>query len=97
MSPEVLSGLILAGCAVIGGIVAAVRGFIRFAQYLVRSEEAQTRIAQSNQDIADDLARYMRSTDERFVRIEDVLGTHSQEIAVLRDRTRLRRAANGTT
>lgn len=95
MSAAVLTGLILAAGVIVSGIYAAIRGAIRFAQYLVRSEEAQLKTAVSNREIADDLARYMRSADEHFLRVEAVVAEHGQEIAVLRDRTRIRRQVNG--
>lgn len=47
----------------IGG---AVKGIIRFAQYLAHTEEALDKIATSNQGLRDDFTGYQRTTDERF-------------------------------
>jgi hypothetical protein len=87
MDTAILSGAVLAAGVIIGGIVACVRGAIRAGQYLARSENAQTKIVDSNQAISDKLSLYMAEADRRFERIEGVQLAHSQEIAVLHDRT----------
>lgn len=95
MDAAVISGIVLAVGVIISGIYAAIRGAIRAGQYLVRSEEAQAATARSNEEMARNLDRYMQSSNTRFERLEDVLGQHGQELAVLRDRT-ARKAADGT-
>lgn len=47
----------------LGAAYGAVKGAIRFAQYLVRSEEAQEAVATSLKDIAHQLDEYMKKTD----------------------------------
>lgn len=61
---------------VIGGIVALIRGAIRFAQYMVRSEEAQTRTADSVGEISERLSDFMKETGTR-------LGEHNERLAVV--------------
>lgn len=86
MSAALWPGIIVAAGVVVGGMIAAVKMIIRVGQYLVRSEEAQSRIAISNQDISDKLTTYIGEADKRFIRIEDMLGQHGRDIAVLQDR-----------
>jgi len=47
----------------LGASYGAIRGAIRFAQYLVRSEEAQEGAAKSLENIASRLNQYMEKTD----------------------------------
>lgn len=60
-----IAGLIVIPLTVflLGAAYGAIRGAIRFAQYLVRSEEAQERVADSTQTIAERLDEYMQKTD----------------------------------
>lgn len=60
----------------IGAIIAAIRGAIRFAQYMVRSEEAQIRTADSMQNISERLEKFMDETEHR-------LNEHSERLAVV--------------
>ena len=48
---------------ILGAIYGAVRGVIRFAQYLVRSEEEQHASTNSLEEIATLLKEYMHKTD----------------------------------
>lgn len=57
--------------------VAIVRGSIRFAQYLSRSESLQASTEKSNREISDKLERYMSRTDE-------AIGSIKQDVAVLK-------------
>lgn len=58
-------GLIVIPVAVflLGAAYGAIRGAIRFAQYLVRSEEAQDKAANSLENISERLDEYMSKTD----------------------------------
>jgi hypothetical protein len=62
--------------ALLGALVAAFRISIGLGKYMMRSEEAQTRTADSNQKIADQLEKYMERTDKR-------LNEHDEQLAVL--------------
>lgn len=64
------------GIFLIGALVAGFRFAIGLGKYVVRSEEAQTRTADSNQQIADRLGKYMERTDDR-------LNSHDEQLAVL--------------
>lgn len=77
MSVEAI-GLIAIPVAIflLGTIIAAIRGAIRFAQYMVRSEEAQIRTADSMQDISARLTKFMDETEHR-------LNEHSERLAVV--------------
>lgn len=61
---------------VLGAIFAGVKGSIRFAQYMVRSEEAQESTASSNKEVRDMLAAFMGETRE-------VLKDHGERIRVV--------------
>lgn len=69
---------------VIGGAAAAIRGAIRFAQYMVRSEEAQESIAKSNKEIRDRL-------DGFIMRAEDDIRTLNERMAVVEYAQAIRR------
>ena len=73
--------LFLAICGAIFGIVKLI---IRFAQYMTKSETAQSEIAKTNVEIRDILTSYMAKTDTH-------LGVIDQDIAVLKYKT----SANG--
>jgi hypothetical protein len=60
-----------------GAAFAGIKGAIRFAQYMVRSEEAQDSTASTNIEIRDKLNTFIEKTDRK-------LGIHDQELAVLR-------------
>lgn len=65
---------------ILGGIIAAVRGSIRFAQYMVRAEEAQQRTADHLEEIA-----------VRLGGAESRISGHDQQLAVIQwelDRSR---------
>jgi hypothetical protein len=57
---------------VFGAVVAGVRGAIRFAQYMVRSEEAQQRTA----DLLEEIAGRLGKAEMR-------LGDHDKQLAVI--------------
>lgn len=50
----------------LGAIYGGIRGAIRFAQYLTRSEASQADTARTNQQIATQLNSYIQKTDQRF-------------------------------
>lgn len=70
-------GLIVipASIFILGVIFAAVKGTVRFAQYMVRSEEAQESTASSNKEVRDMLAQFMGETRE-------TLQNHGERIRV---------------
>lgn len=81
MSAATIATIVLAALGVLGLIGAGVRGLLRFAQYLVRAEEAADRVAVSNEHLSARLGEYMerndkeiRNLDNRMVRVEDRLG-----------------------
>ena len=55
--------LVIALC---GAVYGGIRGAVRFAQYLVRSEASQADIARTNQNISDQLTGYIKKSDERY-------------------------------
>jgi hypothetical protein len=78
MSLEVAEYIIIpVAIFLLGALLAAVRGLVKFAQHLVRSEEAQVVTANATQQINEKLGEYMERTDAR-------LNEHAQEIAVLK-------------
>lgn len=81
-SAYLISGVILAVVAVLGVIIACAKGAIRFAQYMVRSEEAQTRTADSVEDIQKTLDSFMVRTDERLNLHESRLAVVEWEVGV---------------
>lgn len=66
--------LFLAFCGAVFGII---KGSIRFAQYMAKSEEAQTSTAHSNEEINRKLDGFIDKTNAH-------LNEHDQEIAVLK-------------
>lgn len=58
----------------LGAGYGAVRGIIRFAQYLAHSEETQDAIVASNERISERLGDYMKETDHRLNLVERDLG-----------------------
>lgn len=64
------------GLAIVAAIVAGIKGAIRFAQYMVRTEESQGRTAVSNESIEKKLDDHIAKTDRR-------LGDVEREVAVL--------------
>lgn len=77
MSVEI-AGLVLIPVAIflIGSIVAAIRGSIRFAQYMVRSEEAQTRTADTTEELSKRVELFMTRTEQRLL-------DHGERLAVV--------------
>lgn len=77
-------GLILVPVTIfiVGAIVAAVRGAIRFAQYMVRSEEAQQSTASSNKEVRDLLSAFMGEMRDEFRARDEVLRDHGERIRV---------------
>jgi hypothetical protein len=73
-----LIGLILVPISIflIGAVIASIRGAIRFAQYMVRSEEAQTRTADSTREISERLGAFISETEDR-------LNEHGERLAVV--------------
>lgn len=71
-------GLIVVPLAIfiLGSLYGAIRGAIRFAQYLVRSEEAQERMASAIETVATELHEFMGET-------RDITNEHGQQLAVL--------------
>lgn len=71
-------GLIVVPLAIflLGAVFGGVRGAIRFAQYLVRSEEAQDRMATAIETVATELHDFMGET-------RDITSNHSEQLAVL--------------
>lgn len=72
-------GLILIPVSIflIGTVIAGIRGAIRFAQYMVRSEEAQQKTAESVHEMAAQMGDFMAKTDAR-------LTEHGEQLAVVR-------------
>jgi hypothetical protein len=68
---------------IVGVVTAAIRGAIRFAQYMTRSENSQSSVAQTNKEISDRLSGFVDHTEKRFDGIDRHLGIHDQQIAVL--------------
>lgn len=79
MSTASIIGLVVVPLTifVLGAAGAAIAGAIRFAKYMVRSEESLKTTAQSAQQIAARLERFIDETDDR-------LEAHGMDIAVLK-------------
>ena|ERR1039457_963207 len=65
--------LFLALCGAVFGII---KGAIRFAQYMTRTEKTQDATAASNEEIRSSLSTFIDKTDER-------LAKHSEDLAVI--------------
>ena len=63
--------------AFVGAVIGIVKGSIRFAQYMAKSEEAQTSTAHTNEEINRKLDGFIDKTKQH-------LSEHDQEIAVLK-------------
>jgi hypothetical protein len=77
-------GLVVVPVAIflLGVIFAAIRGAIRFAQYMVRSEEAQESTASSNKEVRDLLSAFMGEMRGEFRARDEVLRDHGERIRV---------------
>lgn len=88
MDPTVLASLVIAGVALIGVIVGGIRFIIRVAQYLARSEEAQTSTAKSAVELVEQFKGFKAETKDEFSGIHAHLSLHDREIAALNERTK---------
>lgn len=70
----------------LGAAFAAVRGAIRFAQYMVRTEEAQARTADSNEEMSKKLDAFMERTDSKIAEHAQMLAIHDYELARINGR-----------
>lgn len=75
-----VAGIVLALFAVGGGLVAVIRGAIRFAQYMVRSEEAQARSADTLDEIKTSLADFKTETEKHLREHDETLAVVTWEL-----------------
>jgi hypothetical protein len=64
-------------------IFGAVRGSIRLAQYMVRSEEAQESTASSNKEVRDTLTAFVGEMRDALKDRDNVLRDHGERIKVV--------------
>jgi hypothetical protein len=76
MNVDVIGYIIIPlALAVIGGTIASVRGAVKFASYMTRSETFQGSIAKTNQDISDKLTTYIEQHEKEHKVLTDRLLT----------------------